>query len=132
MISKERMRNVVIKAIQQLPTRVNIRRKHYNQYKEWDGTYEEITQLTGVLYKNDTGSNIFFSLTNSASNGAAANFIKSDIQTYFITDWNAEALKVKPLDILETIDNDVNQRFEIQEPGANLEIYLNMGLKEVE
>jgi len=130
MISKERMRDIVVKAVQTFPTKVNIRRKHLNQYKEWDGTYDDVAQLTGVLYKNDTASNIFFSFTGTDS--AASNFTKPDTQTYFITDWNADALKVKPLDILDTVDNDVNQRFEIQEPGANMEIYLNMALKEVE
>jgi hypothetical protein len=124
MISKERMRNVVKKAIQQLPTTVKIKRKQVDQYNQETGEYDDIATLTGVLYKNDTSSSLFFNMGTN-------NFTQEPNSVYFLCDWSEDSIKVKPLDILETQDQEVQQTFEVQDPGANMEIYFNMQLKEV-
>lgn len=124
MISKERMRNVVKKAIQQLPTTVKIKREREDKYHEKTGEYDDIATLTGVLYKNDTSNSLFFNMSTN-------NFTQDPNSIYFLCDWNEDSIKVKSLDILETQDQDIQQTFEIQDPGANMEIYLNMQLKEV-
>jgi len=126
MISKDRMRSVVKQAIQIFPTDITIKRKHKDKYGQEDGTYDIITNLTGVLYKDDSSSaTIFFSMGEN-------NFTKGPNSVHFLTDWSEDALKVKPLDIIETTSQDVQQSYEIQDTGANMEIYLNMLIKEVD
>ncbi|WMU07947.1 hypothetical protein vBCtySFA88_00015 [Clostridium phage vB_CtyS-FA88] len=126
MISKDRMRSVVKQAIQIFPTDITIKRKHKDKYGQEDGTYDIITNLTGVLYKDDSSSaTIFFSMGEN-------NFTKGPNSVHFLTDWSEDALKVKPLDIIETMSQDVQQSYEIQDTGANMEIYLNMLIKEVD
>ena len=124
MISKERMRNVVKRAIQQLPTTVKIKREQKDKYHEKTGEYDDIATLTGVLYKNDTSNSLFFNMGTN-------NFTQEPSSIYFLCDWSEDSIKVEPLDILETQDQDIQQTFEVQDPGANMEIYLNMQLKEV-
>lgn len=124
MISKFRMRNVVKRAIQQLPTTVIIKRKQVDKYHQETGEYDEIATLIGVLYKNDTSNSLFFNMGTN-------NFTQQPSLIYFLCDWNEDSIKVKALDILETQDQDIQQTFEIQDPGTNMEIYLNMQLKEV-
>ncbi|UZQ49109.1 hypothetical protein [Clostridium kluyveri] len=124
MISKFRMRNVVKRAIQQLPTTVIIKRKQVDKYHQETGEYDEIATLMGVLYKNDTSNSLFFNMGTN-------NFTQQPSLIYFLCDWSEDSIKVKALDILETQDQDIQQTFEIQDPGSNMEIYLNMQLKEV-
>ncbi|ADL40316.1 hypothetical protein phiCTP1_gp15 [Clostridium phage phiCTP1] len=123
MISKKRMRNIVKQTIQVLPTDIAVKRKHKDKYGQEDGTYDIITNLTGVLYRDD--SSVFFSMGEN-------NFTKGPNSVHFLTDWSEDALKVKPLDIIETTSQDVQQSYEIQDTGANMEIYLNMLIKEVD
>jgi len=121
-LSKIALRKIVQQAIQQLPTTVKIKRKHLNDFGEEDGTYDDIVTLTGVLYKNDSSPSNFYAMNQGN------NYTKGLDITFFLTDWNIDSTLVKDLDVLITVDNDINKVYDIQDTGENMEIYHNMQL----
>lgn len=115
MIDRERIKAIVIKAINQLPTEAILVRGQENTYHVIY-EYKKVSKLTGVLYTDD---NISKNISYSDS-GVSFNYPSKK----FITVYNAD---IKEGDLLIT-----DKVYQVIFPGENMKIYNEVILKETD
>lgn len=117
MLSKDRLRQSVQKAIEQMPSEVEIKRQSFNEFSEPIDELIRVTMLTGLLYKES--SNISVSLQD--------NVVTSKPKIKFLTAYDNNAKLVKNNDFIYM--NDFI--YKIIDTGENFEIYFDMEVEKV-
>ncbi|MCM0648635.1 hypothetical protein NBE98_09640 [Clostridium swellfunianum] len=115
MIDKERLKQAVIKGVNQMPSECKVYRQKLNNYKEPEGAPELITTLVGLLYKSTTTRDINIKIQDKGE-------VLEQQNSKFLTVYDNESSKVKTGDIL-TIDN---KRYRVIDPGENFKVYFDM------
>lgn len=118
-INREHIKNKVIDAIDQLPSKGVVLREVLNKFKEKEG-YCIVANLKGVLY-SETNNKTDIILNNNGVN------LNKENKKYLIV-FDEEAEKLKQTDII-FIDNLC---YKISDIGENLKIYCEMKLEKHE
>lgn len=118
-INREHIKNKVIDAIDQLPSKGVVLREVLNTFKEKEG-YCIVANLKGVLY-SETNNKTDIILNNNGVN------LNKENKKYLIV-FDEEAEKLKQTDII-FIDNLC---YKISDIGENLKIYCEMKLEKYE
>lgn len=113
MINKERIKQSVLKGIALMPYDAAVKRDILDIYKQPTGERQDVTTLTGLLYKEDSSINIVLGENNET---------RDKPSTRFLVDYNDSSILVKAKDIL--IVNDAE--YLVLDTGMNFEIYFNM------
>ena len=119
-INREHIKNKVIDAIDQLPSKGVVLREVLNKFKEKEG-YCIVANLKGVLYSETNNKTVNIILNNNGVN------LNKENKKYLIV-FDEEAEKLKQTDII-FIDNLC---YKISDIGENLKIYCEMKLEEYE
>jgi len=113
MLNKERLRQAVIKGINQMPSEAIVYRIALNEYNEPLDEPLLITTITGLLYKKENVINL--TLQDKGE-------VLGKQSTRFLVVYDDESSKVKTGDIL----NIANEKYRVIEPGENFKVYFDM------
>jgi hypothetical protein len=113
MLSRERLRQAVIKGISQMPSEAVVYRVVFNSYKEPEDEPILIANLTGMLYEKERVINLTLQDKGETLD---------KYSTRFLVDYNEESIKVQTNDILSI----GCKKYKVIYVGENFEVYFDI------